>query len=148
MKKTVILCLMFIVMMTLTACMSAADTAEGTKVTTIEMELDENYDDADPFINEKLFCVSEDLDNLAAKGTFEMDGKTGTLEVKNNKTNEVLWSNVWKDTVKSESFSISLGNLKKAEEYVMCFTGTDITHAAIEVAFEGGFVQEREAPSR
>lgn len=32
MKKTVILCLMFIVMQTLTACMSAADTAKDTKV--------------------------------------------------------------------------------------------------------------------
>ena len=68
--------------MTLTACMSAIDTEKDTRVTTIEMELDENYDDVDPFINEKLFCVSEDLDNLAAKRTFEMDGKIGTFRSK------------------------------------------------------------------
>ena len=98
--------------MTLTACMSASDTAKDTEATTIEMKLDENYDDADPFIHEKLFCVSQDLDKLAAKGTFEMDGKTGTLEAKNNQTKKVLWSNAWKGTVNSESFSISLENLK------------------------------------
>lgn len=40
------------------------------------MELDKNYDDTDPFVNEKLFCVSEDLDALAAEGTFEMDGES------------------------------------------------------------------------
>ena len=39
-------------------------------------------------------------------------------------------------------------NLKKAEEYVMCFTGTDIMHATIEVDFESNFVQERESPSQ
>lgn len=147
MKKTAILCLILIGVMTLTACTSAVSTAVDTK-TTIEMELNENYDDTDPFINEKLFCVSEDLDTLAAKGTFEMDGRTGILELKNNKTDEVLWSNMWEGTVKSESFSISLENLKKAEEYVVCFTGTEITHATIEVAFESDFVQERETPAR
>lgn len=147
MKKAVILCLMLIVVMTLTACMSTAGTVEDAK-TTIEMELNENYDDTDPFIDERLLCVSEDLDNLAAKGTFELDGRTGILEVKNNKTNEVLWSNMWEGTVKSESFSISLENLKKAEEYVVCFTGTEIIHAAIEVTFESDFVQERETPVR
>lgn len=146
MKKTAILCLILIGVMTLTACTSAVSTAEDK--TTIEMELNENYDDTDPFINEKLFCVSEDLDTLSAKGTFEMDGRTGILEVKNNKTDEVLWSNMWEGTVKSESFSISLENLKKAEEYVVCFTGTEITHATIEVAFESDFVQERETPAR
>ncbi len=111
MKKTKILCLILIGMMTLTACTSAAGTAGNTK-TTIEMELNENYDDADPFINESLFCVSEDVDALTAKGTIEMDGRTGILEVKNNKTNEVLWSNMWEGIVQSESFSISLENLK------------------------------------
>ena len=147
MKKAAILCLILIGVMALTACTSAVSTAEDTK-TTIEMELNENYDDTDPFINEKLFCVSEELDILAAKGTFEMDGRTGILEVKNNKTDEVLWSNMWEGTVKSESFSISMENLKKAEEYVVCFTGTEITHATIEVAFESDFVQERETPAR
>ncbi len=147
MKKTKILCLIIIGMMTLTACTSAAGTAGNTK-TTIEMELNENYDDADPFINESLFCVSEDVDALTAKGTIEMDGRTGILEVKNNKTNEVLWSNMWEGIVQSESFSISLKNLKKAEEYVVCFMGTGITHTTIEVAFESDFVQEKETPAR
>lgn len=147
MKKAAILCFILIALMTSTACMSAVGTAEDSK-TTIEMELDENYDDTDPFINEKLFCVSEDLDSLEAKGTFGMDGKSGILEVKNNKTKEILWSKMWEGAVKSESFSISLKNLKKADEYVVSFTGTEINHAAIKVAFECDSVQEREAPAR
>ncbi len=138
---------MLIAVMTLTACTSVAGITEGAN-TTIEMELNENYDDTDPFINEKLFCVSEDIDSLTVQGTFEMVGGTGLLEVKNNKTNEVLWSNMWEGIVESDGFSISLENLKKAEEYVVCFTGTEITHAAIKAAFESDFVQEKETPAR
>src|SRR5699024_12115148 len=93
---------------------------------TIEMKLDENYDDTVPFINERLFCVSEDLDTLTAEVTFEMDGESGILEVKNNKTNEVLWSNSWEENVKPETFTISLKDLKKYDEYVVCFNETKI----------------------
>ena len=42
-----------------------------------------------------------------------MDGESGILEVKNNKTNEVLWSNSWEENVKPETFTISLKDLKK-----------------------------------
>lgn len=41
------------------------------------MELDRNYDDTDPFVNEKLFCVSEDIGTLKAKISFRMEGKSG-----------------------------------------------------------------------
>lgn len=110
------------------------------------MALDEGYDDIDPFIDERLFCVSDDLDTLIAQGNLEMDGENGILEVKNNKTKEVLWSSTWEGNVQSEAFSISLENLKKEDEYVACFTGTRINHATIEIAFESDFVQEREKP--
>lgn len=137
---------MLISMAALTSCMSATANTNTTNGITIEMELNENYDDTDPFVNEKLFCVSEDLENLTAKCELEMDGEKGVLEIKNNKTNEVLWSDTWEGIVKPKSFSISLDNLKKDAEYVVCFTGTEIENAAIEISFENDCVQEREKP--
>ncbi len=149
MKKRIILCAMLLCITFLTACSSpnaAAHTTADKDRTMIEMELDQNYDEADPFISEKRFCVSDDLDHLTAEGTFEMDGEKGILEVKNNKTNAVLWSKTWEQTVKSENFSVSLADLKKDEEYVVCFTGTKINQAEIKITFDNGFVEERERP--
>ena len=148
MKKSAIIFIILVTMAALTACTNTAvnsDKANATN-TIIEMALDEGYDDIDPFIDERLFCVSDDLDTLIAQGNFEMDGENGILEVKNNKTKEVLWSSTWEGNVQSEAFSISLENLKKEDEYVACFTGTRINHATIEIAFESDFVQERETP--
>ena len=68
------------------------------------------------------------------------------LEVKNNKTKEVLWSSTWDGEVQSDTFSISLNNVKKDDEYVVCLTGRKINYAALEITFDGDFVQERERP--
>lgn len=149
MKKAIVLLIMLISLAGLTACMNVHvpnTSSGGDKKTTVKMELDENYDDADPFINELLFCVSEDLDNLTAEATLEMDGEKAVLEIKDNKTKEVLWSNTWEEIVKSEAFVISIDNLKKENEYVVCFTGTKINHAVIQITFESDLVQEREKP--
>ncbi len=149
MKKMIILCTMLLCITFMTACNSPnADThnTSDKDSTIIEMELDQNYDEADPFISEKLFCVLDDLDNLTAEGTFEMDGEKGILEVKNNKTNEVLWSKTWEQNVKSENFSVSLADLKKDDEYVVCFTGTKINQAKIKIIFDNSLVEERERP--
>lgn len=151
MKKVIILFMMLIGMTGLTACTSSgvyAYAPSSQAAASIQMELDAHYDDADPFVNEKLFCVSEDLDTLTAKGTLDLEGGTGLLEIKNNKTNEVLWSRTWETDAPEETFSIALENLKKDEEYVVCFTGTGITHAAIQVTFDSDVVQEREKPLR
>lgn len=149
MKKMIILCFMLLCITFMTACGSPnADThnTSDKDSTIIEMELDQNYDESDPFINEKLFCVLDDLDNLTAEGTFEMDGEKGILEVKNNKTNEVLWSKTWEQNVNSEKFSVSLADLKKDDEYVVCFTGTKINQAKIKITFNNSLVEERERP--
>ena len=149
MKKLAALCIALIGMVSLTSFMNAtAIVPDPEYKVTIEMNLDENYYDTNPFINERLFCVSEDLDTLTAEVTFEMDGESGILEVKNNKTNEVLWSNSWEENVKPETFTISLKDLKKDDEYVVCFTGTKINQATIEITFESELVQEREKPLR
>ncbi len=149
MKKMIFLCTMLLCITIMTACSNPnADThnTSDKDSTIIEMELDQNYDEADPFISEKLFCVLDDLDNLTAGGTFEMDGEKGILEVKNNKTNEVLWSKTWEQNVKSENISVSLADLKKDDEYVVCFTGTKINQAKIKITFDNSLVGERERP--
>lgn len=147
MKKIAILFIMFMSMAGLTACVNAnaSDTSNGN-LTTIKMELDKDYDDTDPFVNEMLFCVSEDLDTLSAEGTLKMDGENIILEVKNNKTKIVLWSNAWERNDKPEPFTISLEDLKKEDEYVICLTGRKINYAALEITFDSSFVQERAKP--
>lgn len=145
------LIILLIIMAGLTACVNdnanATETSAGNEMT-IKMELDKDYDDTDPFVNERLFCVSEDLDVLSAEGTLNLDGESVMLEVKNNKTNEVLWSNTWEEVVKSEPCSISLKNLKKDDEYVVCLTGRKINNVTLEITFDSNFVQERAKPFR
>lgn len=151
MRKIAMLFIMLLSMAGLTACgnanANASDTSDGNRMT-IKMELDKDYDDTDPFVNEMLFCVSEDLDTLSADGILKMDGENIILEVKNNKTKVVLWSNVWEGNDKSEVFSISLEDLKKEDEYVVCLTGRKINYAALEITFDSSVVQERAKPLR
>lgn len=145
------LIILLIIMAGLTACVNdnanAAETSADNEMI-IKMELDKDYDDTDPFVNERLFCVSEDLDVLSAEGILSLDGESVILEVKNNKTNEVLWSNTWEEVVKSELCSISLENLKKDDEYVVCLTGRKINYVTLEITFDSNFVQERAKPFR
>lgn len=142
MKKILVLCTLFVSMAALISCKSSAanaNTADGVK---IEMQLNENYDDTEPFVNEKLFCVSKDLERVTAASELEMDGEIGILEIKNNKTREVLWSHTWDGAVGAAAFSISLDHLKKEEEYAVCFTGTGIKNAALSIRFENEAVLE------
>lgn len=71
------------------------------------MESDEDYNDIDRFINEKLFCVSGDLEVLTAEVLLAMDGESDILEIKGNKTNESLRSNAWdrKSDLKKKNIS-------------------------------------------
>lgn len=146
MKKIAILFAILISMAGLTACKYTDAVTEGKTI--IGLELDKNYDDSDPFINAKLFCVSEDTDVLNAEGTFEMDGESVILEMKNNKTNEVLWSHTWEGEVKSEVISITLQDLKEEDEYAIWVTGTKINYAMVDIEFDSDLVQERTKPSR
>lgn len=157
MKKILVLFILLVSMACLTACMradadpSAATAASGSSdenKMTINMELDKDYDDTEPFVNEALFCVTEDMDDLIAEGILNLDGDSVILEIKNNKTKEVLWSNTWEGNVKSETVSIPLNNLKKDDEYVICLTGRKINNAALEITFDSSFVQERAMPLR
>ena len=113
-----------------------------------EMELDRYYDDTDPFVNERLFCISEDISTLKAKISFQMDGKSGLVEIRDNETDELIWANTWNENIENDTFTISLNNILKENEYVIRFVGTEINYAKIEVIFESGLVRERERPRK
>lgn len=113
-----------------------------------EMELDRCYDNTDPFVNERLFCVSEDISTLKAKISFQMDGKSGIVEIRDNETDELICANTWKDNIENDTFTISLNNILKENEYVIRFVGTEINYAKIRVVFESDLVQERECPRK
>ncbi len=113
-----------------------------------EMELDKYYDDTDPFVNERLFCVSEDISTLKAEISFQMDGKNGIVEIKDNETDELIWANTWNENIENDTFTISLNNILKENEYVIRFVGTEINYAKIKVVFESDLVQERERPRK
>ena len=113
-----------------------------------EMELDRYYDDTDPFVNERLFCVSEDISTLKAKISFQMDGKSGLVEIRDNETDELIWANTWNGNIENDTFTILLNNILGENEYVIKFVGTEINYAKIKVAFESDLVQERERPRK
>ena len=149
MKKTVLQLLILISITALTACRdyhADPSEAEATSIT-IKLELNKAYDDTDPFVNEKLFIVTKDVDALTAEGTITLDGEHVKVEVKNNKTKDVLWNREYKGKVMAEDFSLSLKNLKAGDEYVVCMTGTRIERALLELSFASILVQERERPA-
>lgn len=74
------------------------------------------------------------------------NGESGVLEVKDNKTNEVLWKKTWDKSIDNDIFTISLEDIKKEKEYAIFFTGTKINYANIVVTFKNDLVQEREKP--
>ncbi len=118
------------------------------KNSVFEMELDRYYDDTEPFVNEKLFCVSEDISTLKAKISFQMEGKSGIVEIRDNETDELIWANTWNENIENDTFTISLNDILKENEYVIRFVGAEINYAKIEVAFESDLVQERVRPRK
>lgn len=112
--------------------------------TEIELELTENYDTNDPFVHEKLFYVSDDSETLDLDMSFQMEGESGEVEIANNKTGEVFWSDVWEGKVEPTVFTATLHNLKKECEYVIRFTGMKIKYARVLVTSESPLFRERE----
>ena len=126
---------------------NVSDTEE-TQKTVLEMEMNANYSNSDPFENGRLFCVSEDIETLDAEVYFQMDGERGIVEIKDRNSDEVLWSNTWDENVNGDTLSVSLNNLQNEKEYVVRFTGTKINHAVVKVTFESELVQEKSRPSK
>ena len=116
--------------------------------TVIEMELTQSYDTQDPFIHEKLIYVSKDMDVLELSVSFEMKGESGVLEIADNETKQVLWSDSWEEDVDRTEFLVSLDHLQAEKEYVARFTGTKIEHAKIVITSSSSLVKERERPQK
>ena len=95
------------------------------------MEMDANYSNADPFENELLFCVSEDMETLDAEVSFQMDGESGIVEIKDRNADEILWSKIWDENVSDDTIIITLENLQKEKEYVVRFTGAKINYVKL-----------------
>lgn len=153
-KKFAIFLVGIISAVSLIACQKAnanqsntSDTEE-TQKTVLEMEMNANYSNSDPFENGRLFCVSEDIETLDAEVYFQMDGERGIVEIKDRNSDEVLWSNTWDENVNGDTLSVSLNNLQNEKEYVVRFTGTKINHAVVKVTFESELVQEKSRPSK
>lgn len=140
-------CFIFIFVLSLLS--SCSNIARGLIAqTVIKMELTQNYDNSDPFINEKLFYVSNDVDTLNLDVSFQMEGESSILEIADNETKQVLWSNTWDGDINHTTFTISLNGLDKEKEYVVRFTGTKIKHAKIIITSENNLVKEREKPQK
>ena len=153
-KKFTIFLVCIISVVSLTACQKAntnqsnvSDSKEAHK-TVLEMEMDANYSNSDPFENGRLFCVAEDIETLDVEVYFQMDGESGIVEIKDRTAGEVLWSNTWDEKVSGDTITVSLNNLQKEKEYDVRFTGTKINHAVVKVTFESELVQEKSRPSK
>lgn len=118
-----------------------------TGKTVMEMELSKGYDDADPFINERLFFVTKDVDSLDFQTSFLMECESGLLEIADNETKEIIWSKAWKDKA-DENFKITLSNLKDEKEYVIRLTCTKVKQAKLVMTSDSSLVQERERPRK
>ena len=153
-KKIAIFLVGIISVVSLFACQKASanqsnvSDTEETQKTVLEMEMNANYSNSDPFENGRLFCVSEDIETLDAEVYFQMDGERGIVEIKDRNADEVLWSNTWDEKVSGDTITVSLNNLRKEKEYDVRFTGTKINHAVVNVTFESELVQEKSRPSK
>lgn len=129
-----------IMMLLLLGCSSPSDAAM------IEMELTKDYDPKEPFVHANLFYTPNDVEQLALDITFEMEGKTGLLEIADNNTDEVVWSEAWNENTDKTTMNVLLENVKKETEYVIRFTGTGIEHAKIEMTSKDNLFRERAKP--
>ena len=153
-KKLLFFLVGIISVVSLFACQKASanqsnvSDTEETQKTVLEMEMNENYSNSNPFENGRLFCVSEDIETLDAEVYFQMDGERGIVEIKDRNADEVLWSNTWNENASDKTVTVSLNNLQKEKEYDVRFTGTKINHAVVNVTFESELVQEKSRPSK
>lgn len=147
MKKIIACALLLIVTISFTSCAVSSkktenDSHESGK-TVIELAMTQDYDTTDPFVNEKLFVVSADMEVLEADASCQMDGESGVLEIRDNETRQILWTKAWDASVDNDTFTISLNHIEKDKEYVVCFTGTKINSANIKLTLDSSFIQER-----
>ena len=108
-KKLLFFLVGIISVVSLFACQKASanqsnvSDTEETQKTVLEMEMNANYSNSDPFENGRLFCVSEDIETLNAEVYFQMDGESSIVEIKDRNADEVLWSNTRNENVSGDT---------------------------------------------
>lgn len=134
------LCSLLLALLLFTAC------GGKTEAVVLELELNENYSDADPFINAKLFTVTEDVESLQMELRYQMEVENGLLEIADRETGEPLWSVALTGLVDEHTETISIGGLKKGREYLLQFTGSKVKDAHIRLLLDNPAVQEMARP--
>lgn len=147
MKSGISLAVMAIIMLSGCSPVGGETSNDSTAKTTIEMELTSNYDDADPFITEQLFCVSEDAESVDFEAYLQMRSETCLLEIADNETKEVMiecfWREGFNDSGEDKEY-ITLVDLDKDKEYVIRLTCTEVEHVNLVVTSDSNLVQVRE----
>lgn len=116
--------------------------------TVIELELTKDYSDTEPMVNEKLFYLPGEIEELPLKVAFEMSGESCLVEIADNESGRVLWHESWRGEVERETRDVALRGLEREREYVVRITGTGVDRAAVALTAHGGRIKERERPRR
>jgi len=117
----------------------------------VEMELTSNYDDADPFVNEQLFYVSDDADSVVFEAYLQMESETCLLEIVNNETQEPMVEIFWRESFNhrgEDKEYITLVDLDKDKEYVIRLTCTEVEHVKLVMTSDSSLVKVREQPQK
>ncbi len=126
----------------LTACGSP------TQGVVLKLEMDENYSSTDPFVNAKLFTVTEDIDSLDVTFTYTVEAENCLLEIIDNETKEPLWSTSLAGVSEVTNQNFTVDGFEKDGEYALHFTGTKVKVANITLSIDSPAVQERSRPQK
>lgn len=133
-----------IMLFSLSACTNSSSQTQFV----MEMEMSEGYDENQPFINEKLFTVSENVESLELSTTFELVGETATLKIFDRETEAILFEqDTWNTNVDKTNFIITLDNLEKDREYVIQLTCENIEYVKLVITSENSLIKEKEKPT-
>lgn len=112
----------------------------------LKMELTEEYDDTEPFIDARLFYIEKDVDSATIHFSVTSEGGNGLLKIMDNQTKKVYWKATWDQTISEKKYTVNLTSLDKDHEYAIMFTGNEIKHTTIVITSDNDFIKERVRP--
>lgn len=117
----------------------------ASQLTTYVIQMDQDYDDTEPFTNALLFYAVKDIDTIKLSGQLHMECEIGTLQVMQRSSREVLWEKTWKSKNDS-TFTIPLKHLQKDEEYTIQFRATGVSEVNLSITTDEALFIERTKP--
>ena len=114
----------------------------------INMELTQNYDKSEPFIDERLFVVTKDTASLQLTIDIQSLADTSLLEIIDTNTKDILWYREWDQQITATTISVSLSNLVSQKEYLIRFSGTGVKSTNISITSDDSNIQTKQRPSR